>query len=83
MEPLTGWSKFRLCAGGFFCLLNGIGVASGRSDLGGFVVGVAISAGISFVIAYAVNRKNWNGFSKWFFWISLIVGALAAGGRRS
>jgi|HubBroStandDraft_1064217.scaffolds.fasta_scaffold979062_1 hypothetical protein len=75
---LTGLSKFRLCVGTLFCLVDGFVFSLGLSNVLAITKGVVIAAVVSFGVAFAVNRKNWNGMSRWLVWIPLVVGAIFA-----
>jgi hypothetical protein len=82
---LTGWSRFRFYAGGFFCLLGGISISPNafRGDIGGLFGGTLGYAFIAFGIAYAVKGRkrvrDWNAVSQWFFWAALIASGSSLG----
>jgi hypothetical protein len=84
---LTTWSRFRFYAGGFFLLLYGISnnPHAFRGDISGTLGGALGGALVTFGIAYAIRGRkkvrNWNSVSQWFFWLSLILPAVAYNAR--
>jgi hypothetical protein len=57
---------------------DGCVLSFGFSDLLTLIKGTVIAATISFGIAFAVNGRNWNGVSRRFYWIPLVIGATFA-----
>lgn len=56
-----------------------------RGDISGTLGGALGGALVTFGIAYAIRGRkkvrNWNSVSQWFFWLSLILPAVAYNAR--
>ncbi|MGH9710116.1 MAG: hypothetical protein ACRD37_06185, partial [Candidatus Acidiferrales bacterium] len=77
-EKIKPWSRFLMVFVALLFSLVGWTQGSPR-DIGGALARTTGMLLFPFLIAYAVrgrkNKRDWNSFARWFFWLALILGS--------
>jgi uncharacterized membrane protein len=80
LADVKAWSWFLI---GFATVLVGFAewVRGNPYDIGGALgrmIGVLlIPLAVAYIVRGRRSKRNWDSFARWYFWLALILGALA------